>query len=130
MLCLLRLVEPELEGENKKGPIMWDGVDTSKLTLNTLRTKIGTCFVLFLNYFLKKEMIILNYILDDSTLLFKIRLTSDIYFFHGVLQFSLFFDKLFLTNLFCNHRYYSTDTNIIFWYYSFKFGSIYRAHRR
>ena len=55
MLCLLRLVEPELEGENKKGPIMWDGVDTSKLTLNTLRTKIGTCFVLFLNYFLKKR---------------------------------------------------------------------------
>jgi len=100
MLCLLRLVEPELEGENKKGPIIWDGVDTSKLTLNTLRTKIGTCFVLFLNYFLKKEMIIFNYILDDSTLLFKIRLTSDIYFFHGVLQFSLFFDKLFLTNFF------------------------------
>jgi len=44
MLCLLRLVEPELEGENKKGPIMWDGVDTSKLNLNTLRTKIGTFF--------------------------------------------------------------------------------------
>jgi ATP-binding cassette subfamily C (CFTR/MRP) protein 1 len=39
MLCLLRLVEPELN--NGDGPIVWDGIDTSKLSLKTLRTKIG-----------------------------------------------------------------------------------------
>jgi len=41
MLCLLRLVEPELDENNGKGPIEWDGVDTSSLNLHTLRTKIG-----------------------------------------------------------------------------------------
>ena len=43
MLCLLRLVEPESSTENDQdeGPIVWDGVDTSKLDLHYLRTKIG-----------------------------------------------------------------------------------------
>jgi len=43
MLCLLRLVEPEssTESDTDAGPIVWDGVDTSKLDLHYLRTKIG-----------------------------------------------------------------------------------------
>ena len=53
MLCLLRLVEPEMnrkgdppgsEGSEEgpeEGPIVWDGVDTSTLSLDMLRSHIG-----------------------------------------------------------------------------------------
>ena len=47
MLCLLRLVEPEMNrkgdepGSEEEGPIVWDGVDTSTLSLEMLRSHIG-----------------------------------------------------------------------------------------
>lgn len=41
MLALLRLVEPEAADESGKGPITWDGMDTTRVPVKVLRKRIG-----------------------------------------------------------------------------------------
>jgi ABC-type multidrug transport system fused ATPase/permease subunit len=41
ILSMMRLVEPEISGEGKVGPISVDGVDISKISLHKLRSSIG-----------------------------------------------------------------------------------------
>jgi ATP-binding cassette, subfamily C (CFTR/MRP), member 1 len=41
MLCLLRLVEPEIDDKTGDGPITLDKIDISKIPLSSLRTNVG-----------------------------------------------------------------------------------------